>query len=151
MSGLFISFEGGDGAGKTTQLTRLAEWVAQATGQEVVCTREPGGTELGREVIAIDGVGEIHRAESVGGGREPGFLEFLGGRLGIEPGEEVRRDGTGHGDEVGEFARLRGEPGERGPDHLVEDRRPFGRAVEHPQPVLCDERPRSDRSLDQVA
>lgn len=48
VSGLFISFEGGDGAGKTTQLTRLAEWVTQASGQEVVCTREPGGTELGR-------------------------------------------------------------------------------------------------------
>ena len=53
MSGLFISFEGGDGAGKTTQLTRLAEWVAQATGQEVVCTREPGGTELGRTLRQV--------------------------------------------------------------------------------------------------
>ncbi|WP_147915907.1 dTMP kinase [Ruania zhangjianzhongii] len=53
MSGLFISFEGGDGAGKTTQLTRLAEWVAQATGQEVVRTREPGGTELGRSLRQV--------------------------------------------------------------------------------------------------
>lgn len=53
MSGLFISFEGGDGAGKTTQLTRLAEWVAQATGLEVVRTREPGGTELGRTLRQV--------------------------------------------------------------------------------------------------
>ena len=109
------------------------------------------GTELGREVIAIDGVGEIHRAGSVGGDRDPGVLEFLGGRPGIEPGEDVRRDGAGHSDEVGEFASLRGEPGERGPDDLVEDRRPVGRTVEHPQPVICNEGPRADRSLDQVA
>lgn len=53
MSGLFISFEGGDGAGKTTQLRRLAEWVTQATGREVVCTREPGGTELGRTLRQV--------------------------------------------------------------------------------------------------
>ena len=53
MSGLFISFEGGDGAGKTTQLRRLAEWVTQASGREVVCTREPGGTELGRSLRQV--------------------------------------------------------------------------------------------------
>ncbi|WP_277050831.1 dTMP kinase [Ruania albidiflava] len=53
MSGLFISFEGGDGAGKTTQLAHLAEWVAQATGREVVRTFEPGGTELGRTLRQV--------------------------------------------------------------------------------------------------
>ena len=53
MNGLFISFEGGDGAGKTTQLSRLAEWVTQATGREVVRTREPGGTELGRSLRQV--------------------------------------------------------------------------------------------------
>lgn len=53
MSGLFISFEGGDGAGKTTQLSRLAEWVTRATGRDVVCTREPGGTELGRSLRQV--------------------------------------------------------------------------------------------------
>ena len=47
-SGLFISFEGGDGAGKTTQSRTLAEWISSTTGREVITTREPGGTELGR-------------------------------------------------------------------------------------------------------
>lgn len=46
--GVFVSFEGGDGAGKSTQLVAVASWVADATGREVVTTREPGGTELGR-------------------------------------------------------------------------------------------------------
>jgi dTMP kinase len=44
--GLFVSFEGGDGAGKSTQVSRLGEWV-RSLGREVVLTREPGGTELG--------------------------------------------------------------------------------------------------------
>lgn len=47
MSGLFISFEGGDGAGKSTQVHLLAHWLRQQH-REVVTTREPGGTELGR-------------------------------------------------------------------------------------------------------
>ncbi|MBN9175397.1 MAG: dTMP kinase [Microbacterium sp.] len=46
MSGLFVTFEGGDGVGKTTQATALEEWL-QATGRSVVRTREPGGTEVG--------------------------------------------------------------------------------------------------------
>ncbi|WP_307858059.1 dTMP kinase [Cellulomonas fulva] len=49
--GLFVSFEGGDGAGKTTQTRLLAEWL-RAHGREVVLTREPGGTELGRTLRA---------------------------------------------------------------------------------------------------
>lgn len=44
--GLFLSFEGGDGAGKSTQLGLLAQWLRDR-GREVVTTREPGGTPLG--------------------------------------------------------------------------------------------------------
>lgn len=46
--GLFLSFEGGDGAGKTTQQALLAKWLEESFGREVIRTREPGGTELGR-------------------------------------------------------------------------------------------------------
>jgi len=46
MSGLFITLEGGDGAGKSTQAEMLAAWL-EARGHEVVRTREPGGTSLG--------------------------------------------------------------------------------------------------------
>ena len=45
-AGLFISFEGVDGAGKTTQVERLRDYFA-GMGRNVVVTREPGGTELG--------------------------------------------------------------------------------------------------------
>lgn len=45
-SGLWITFEGGDGAGKTTQAALLQDWLT-AAGHEVVRTREPGGTDVG--------------------------------------------------------------------------------------------------------
>ena len=42
-AGIFITFEGGDGAGKTTHITFLASCL-RAMGHEVICLREPGGT-----------------------------------------------------------------------------------------------------------
>ncbi|ACZ29393.1 thymidylate kinase [Xylanimonas cellulosilytica DSM 15894] len=45
--GYFVSFEGGDGGGKTTQARLLGDWLGTALGREVVVTREPGGTALG--------------------------------------------------------------------------------------------------------
>jgi len=51
-SGLFISFEGIDGSGKSTQCRRLAETL-QAKGHDVVLTREPGGSEGAEEIRAL--------------------------------------------------------------------------------------------------
>jgi len=50
--GLFITLEGGDGSGKSTQFGRLTAFLASA-GHTVVESREPGGTELGLELREI--------------------------------------------------------------------------------------------------
>jgi dTMP kinase len=52
MRGFFISLEGGEGSGKTTQARRLVRAIEDA-GLPVVSTREPGGTRLGEAVRAI--------------------------------------------------------------------------------------------------
>lgn len=54
MPGLFITFEGGEGAGKTTLITKIAQTLAAGTERSIVCTREPGGSFVGqalREVL----------------------------------------------------------------------------------------------------
>ena len=52
MAGLLITFEGPDGAGKTTQVTLLAE-ALKAGGYQVVLTREPGGTIISDKIREI--------------------------------------------------------------------------------------------------
>jgi len=52
VTGVFITFEGGDGAGKTTQLQLLVSWLEQH-GHSYVLTREPGGTDVGAELREI--------------------------------------------------------------------------------------------------
>lgn len=57
MRGRFIVLEGIDGSGKTTQVERLRQWLPQSglmpDGSQLVVTREPGGTALGRELRRI--------------------------------------------------------------------------------------------------
>ena len=64
--GLFISFEGGDGVGKTTQIRILADLLAAADVDHVL-TREPGGTELGVEIrrLLLHGGHVAPRAEAL--------------------------------------------------------------------------------------
>src|ERR1700728_746379 len=50
--GLFITFEGLDGSGKTTQLRRLKEWL-EANGWPVTPTRQPGGTRVGERIRSL--------------------------------------------------------------------------------------------------
>ncbi len=50
--GWFISFEGGDGSGKSTQIKRLAESLS-GLGHEVILTREPGGTDISEKIRDI--------------------------------------------------------------------------------------------------
>ncbi len=67
MSGLWITLEGGDGSGKTTQARLLAQWLG-AQGRTVVHTREPGGSEVGQLIrdIVLHHRGEIApRAEAL--------------------------------------------------------------------------------------
>ena len=65
--GVWITLEGGDGSGKTTQSNLLAEWL-DAAGRAVVRTREPGGSEVGQLIrdIVLHHRGDIApRAEAL--------------------------------------------------------------------------------------
>jgi dTMP kinase len=50
--GLFITFEGLDGSGKTTQISRLATWLKER-GHDALITRQPGGTATGDRIRAL--------------------------------------------------------------------------------------------------
>jgi dTMP kinase len=67
-TGVFIALEGGEGAGKSTQARELSRWLT-AEGYDVVLTREPGDTEVGKQLrgIVLDpATGEInHRTEAL--------------------------------------------------------------------------------------
>ncbi|PPS69200.1 MULTISPECIES: dTMP kinase [Streptomyces] len=67
-SGFFIALEGGDGAGKSTQAEALAEWI-RVKGHEVVLTREPGATPVGKRLrsilLDVSSAGLSHRAEAL--------------------------------------------------------------------------------------
>ncbi|MEH0576881.1 MULTISPECIES: dTMP kinase [Streptomyces] len=66
--GFFIALEGGDGAGKSTQAEALAEWI-RAKGHEVVLTREPGATPVGKRLrsilLDVSSAGLSNRAEAL--------------------------------------------------------------------------------------
>ena len=71
MTGLFVSFEGVDGVGKTTQVERLRAYL-QERGRAVLVTREPGGTPLGTALrqlllhnVASDAADIAPRAEAL--------------------------------------------------------------------------------------
>jgi dTMP kinase len=60
-TGVFVCFEGGDGAGKSTQSRALAEWLRES-GYAVCLTFEPGGTTVGkqlREIVLGHATGEL--------------------------------------------------------------------------------------------
>ncbi|WP_274561062.1 dTMP kinase [Streptomyces spiramyceticus] len=67
-TGFFIAMEGGDGAGKSTQVEAIAEWI-RAKGHEVVVTREPGATPIGKRLrsilLDVSSAGLSNRAEAL--------------------------------------------------------------------------------------
>lgn len=60
MAAVFITFEGGEGAGKSTHIKRLAERL-KAQSREVLLTREPGGTPGGEAIRALVLAGDVVR------------------------------------------------------------------------------------------
>lgn len=67
-TGFFIALEGGDGAGKSTQAKAIADWI-RAKGHEVVVTREPGATPIGKRLrsilLDVSSAGLSNRAEAL--------------------------------------------------------------------------------------
>ena len=68
MKGKFITIEGPDGAGKTTQVKKISEYL-KSKGYKVLVTREPGGTALGEKLrkvlLSLDGESPVPEAEAL--------------------------------------------------------------------------------------
>ena len=64
MRGCFITFEGGEGTGKSTQIKQLEEYL-KTKGKDVVITKEPGGTEVGLEIRKLLVCGDKDKFDAV--------------------------------------------------------------------------------------
>ena len=118
-AGRFITLEGGEGAGKSTQIARLADWL-RARGQEVVATREPGGSPGAEMIRKLLVEGPVERWD----GLTEALLHYAARRdhlrttvwPTLQRGAWVISDrfadstrayqGYGHGLDLGELARL---------------------------------------------
>ena len=93
--GIFIAFEGGEGSGKSTQSKLLKEWLEEE-GEEVLLSREPGGTEMGKDLrrILLDhSTGEISpRAEALLYAADRAHHVYSKIRPALERGEVVITD-----------------------------------------------------------
>ncbi|CAB4607971.1 unannotated protein [freshwater metagenome] len=93
--GVFIAFEGGEGSGKSTQSKLLKDWLEEE-GEEVVLSREPGGTEMGKDLrrILLDhSTGEISpRAEALLYAADRAHHVYSKIRPALERGEVVITD-----------------------------------------------------------
>lgn len=88
-AGRFISFEGGEGSGKSTQIKRLAESL-EKQGCEVVITREPGGDEQAEEIRKLLVTGAADRWDKMAE-----TLLFLAAR--VQHSERVIKPALAHG------------------------------------------------------
>lgn len=64
MKGVFITFEGGEGSGKSTQIKLLSDYLSQMYIKNIV-TREPGGTAIGKELRKMLLIGEVEKFDAV--------------------------------------------------------------------------------------
>jgi dTMP kinase len=93
--GVFIAFEGGEGSGKSTQSKLLKKWLEEE-GEEVLLSREPGGTEMGKDLrrILLDhSTGDISpRAEALLYAADRAHHVFSKIRPALDRGEVVITD-----------------------------------------------------------